>query len=127
MARYLKRWESPRNEGRNDKGRGGSARQRQVKKQMKALRRKLKDADVGNPGGDSHPPSHSNHSKGRDSISSFFYGNIHLRHSATHLNQNQLFFRTVRSTVLKNNWRSLVLIPSTFPCPKVYPGFRYYF
>jgi hypothetical protein len=43
MAQRLKRWESPRNEGRNDKGRGGSARQRQLKKQRQALRRKLKD------------------------------------------------------------------------------------
>lgn len=43
MARQLKRWESPRKEGRNDKGRGGSARQRQRKKQFQALRKKLKD------------------------------------------------------------------------------------
>ncbi|TRV17946.1 MAG: hypothetical protein EWV40_18040 [Microcystis flos-aquae Mf_WU_F_19750830_S460] len=28
----LKRWESPRRQGRNDKGKGGSARQRQLKK-----------------------------------------------------------------------------------------------
>jgi hypothetical protein len=43
MARQLKRWESPRKEGRNSKGKGGSARQRQVRKQMKALRKRLKD------------------------------------------------------------------------------------
>ena len=43
MARMLKRWESPRREGRNDKGRGGSARQRQLKKQQKMLRKKLKE------------------------------------------------------------------------------------
>ncbi len=43
MTRQLKRWESPRKEGRNDKGKGGSARQRQVKKQMQMLRKKLKD------------------------------------------------------------------------------------
>lgn len=43
MARQLKRWESPRKEGRNDKGRGGSARQRQRKKQFQALRKKLKE------------------------------------------------------------------------------------
>ncbi|MBD1910467.1 MULTISPECIES: hypothetical protein [unclassified Leptolyngbya] len=41
MAQYLKRWESPRREGRNDKGRGGSARQRQLRKQFKALKKKL--------------------------------------------------------------------------------------
>ena len=42
----LKRWESPRREGRNDKGKGGAARQRQLKKRQQQLRRKLK----GNPG-----------------------------------------------------------------------------
>ncbi|MGH7999149.1 MAG: hypothetical protein ACREPR_06910 [Brasilonema sp.] len=39
----LKRWESPRREGRNDKGKGGSARQRQLKKQQQMLRKKLKE------------------------------------------------------------------------------------
>ena len=43
MSQKLKRWESPRNEGRNDKGKGGSARQRQKKKQLQMLRKKLKD------------------------------------------------------------------------------------
>jgi hypothetical protein len=43
MARQLKRWESPRREGRNDKGRGGSARARQIRKQQQMLRKKLKD------------------------------------------------------------------------------------
>jgi DUF4097 and DUF4098 domain-containing protein YvlB len=42
MTQRLKRWESPRREGRNDKGKGGSARQRQRRKQMQALRQKLK-------------------------------------------------------------------------------------
>ncbi len=43
MARLLKRWESPRREGRNHKGKGGSARQRQLKKQTQLLRKKLQD------------------------------------------------------------------------------------
>lgn len=43
MAQRLKRWESPRREGRNDKGKGGSARQRQKRKQFQALRKRLKD------------------------------------------------------------------------------------
>lgn len=38
----LKSWESPRNEGRNSKGRGGSARARQLKKQNQTLRKQLK-------------------------------------------------------------------------------------
>ncbi|MEH2161068.1 MAG: hypothetical protein V7K38_08460 [Nostoc sp.] len=41
----LKRWESPRKEGRNDKGRGGSARKRQLKKQRQMLRQRLKEAN----------------------------------------------------------------------------------
>ncbi|MBR8838588.1 MAG: hypothetical protein DSM106950_32460 [Stigonema ocellatum SAG 48.90 = DSM 106950] len=41
----LKRWESPRREGRNDKGRGGAARKRQLKKQQQMLRRKLKEGN----------------------------------------------------------------------------------
>lgn len=41
----LKRWESPRREGRNAKGRGGSARQRQKRKQIQVLRQKLKQSD----------------------------------------------------------------------------------
>src|SRR5919199_3571591 len=43
MAQRLKRWESPRRQGRNDKGKGGSARQRQLKKQQQMLRKKLKE------------------------------------------------------------------------------------
>ncbi|MBD2461786.1 hypothetical protein H6G89_12065 [Oscillatoria sp. FACHB-1407] len=42
MAQRLKSWESPRREGRNNKGKGGSARQRQLRKQRQALRQKLK-------------------------------------------------------------------------------------
>jgi hypothetical protein len=38
----LKRWESPRKSGRNDKGRGGSARQRQLRKREQRLRQHLK-------------------------------------------------------------------------------------
>ncbi len=42
MAQHLKRWESPRKQGRNQKGRGGSARQRQLKKQHKQFLKQLK-------------------------------------------------------------------------------------
>ncbi len=40
----LKRWESPRREGRNDQGKGGSARKRQLKKQRQMLRQRLKES-----------------------------------------------------------------------------------
>lgn len=43
----LKRWESPRKQGRNSKGKGGAARMRQLKKQQQVLRRKLKGGDNG--------------------------------------------------------------------------------
>ncbi|MFM7470003.1 MAG: hypothetical protein LVS60_11700 [Nodosilinea sp. LVE1205-7] len=45
MAQYLKRWESPRCAGRNLKGRGGSARQRQLRKRQQTLRQQLKKHD----------------------------------------------------------------------------------
>ncbi|MEO1636870.1 MAG: hypothetical protein AAFS04_17515 [Cyanobacteria bacterium J06631_9] len=43
MAQQLKRWESPRRKGRNHKGRGGSAKQRQYKKRQKLLMKRLKE------------------------------------------------------------------------------------
>lgn len=42
MAQQLKSWESPRRQGRNDKGKGGSARARQIRKQQQMMRQKLK-------------------------------------------------------------------------------------
>lgn len=50
MTQRLKRWESPRRQGRNEKGKGGSARQRQLRKQQQMLRKKLKDS----PNADNH-------------------------------------------------------------------------
>ena len=63
MGQRLKRWESPRRECRNDKGKGGSARQRQLKKRQQMLRQKLQD-------------NSNNSDKGRDFIkkSLFFCG-----------------------------------------------------
>jgi hypothetical protein len=59
MSQRLKRWESPRNEGRNDKGKGGSARQRQLKKRTQMLRQKLKEQSNGNSQGQN--PKGENH------------------------------------------------------------------
>lgn len=42
MVQILKRWESPRKQGRNDKGKGGTARARQLRKREQMLRQKLK-------------------------------------------------------------------------------------
>lgn len=42
MVERLKRWESPRKRGRNYKGKGGTARARQLRKREQMLRQKLK-------------------------------------------------------------------------------------
>jgi hypothetical protein len=60
----LKRWESPRREGRNDKGRGGSARKRQLKKQRQMLRQKLKE--------NQKPNDHHKNKQGESSTSPYF-------------------------------------------------------
>ncbi|MDF5708000.1 MAG: hypothetical protein PUP90_10050 [Nostoc sp. S4] len=54
----LKRWESPRKEGRNDKGRGGSARKRQLRKQRQMLLQRFKK--------DNKPDESKNHRVGED-------------------------------------------------------------
>jgi hypothetical protein len=61
MAQRLKSWESPRNEGRNDKGKGGSARQRQLKKRMQMLRNKLKEQSKGNKDNNGRDKKGENH------------------------------------------------------------------
>lgn len=42
MVERLKRWESPRKQGRNDQGKGGTAT-RQLRKREQMLRQKLKN------------------------------------------------------------------------------------
>ena len=49
MVERLKSWESPRKRGRNDKGKGGSARARQLRKREKLLRKKLKQSQNKQP------------------------------------------------------------------------------
>lgn len=49
MAQRLKRWESPRRKGRNHKGKGGSARHRQVIKQQKLWQKRLKQQPQSQP------------------------------------------------------------------------------
>jgi len=66
MTQHLKRWESPRRPGRNDKGRGGSARQRQLRKRSQGLRHRLRQ---GTPS--RHPVDHSNHHP-KESLDSLF-------------------------------------------------------
>ena len=43
----LKRWESPRREGRNDKGKGGNVKKKQWQKRLKMLKNKLKSNQEG--------------------------------------------------------------------------------
>ena len=70
MAQRLKRWESPRKSGRNDKGKGGSARQRQRKKQFKLLEKRLKQSSSRQE--DRASDHGKNIQDGRDSVLSRF-------------------------------------------------------
>jgi hypothetical protein len=83
----LKRWESPRREGRNDKGRGGSARKRQRQKQFKNLAKRLKQEGKSDNGSPDIPPNITKHNQkreGRDiTISSLF------RYESNQLSQKQ--------------------------------------
>ena len=63
MVERLKRWESPRKRGRNDKGKGGTARARQLRKREQMLRQKLKRTNQ---------PEKSQH-EGRETIPSLFF------------------------------------------------------
>lgn len=69
----LKRWESPRRQGRNDKGRGGSARARQLKKQQQMLRKKLKETPEAKK---------QNKLKGRDTTLFLYFFDRHLKTTA---------------------------------------------
>lgn len=68
----LKRWESPRKEGRNNKGRGGSARQRQLKKRQQMLRLRLKDDSNTDRDKDKNKNNNNNGGKKVYSSPSFF-------------------------------------------------------
>ncbi|MEZ2225604.1 MAG: hypothetical protein ACBR12_16620 [Microcoleus sp.] len=65
----LKSWESPRSEGRNSKGKGGSARVRQLKKQQQTLRKKLKAQN--HQSGDRQNYTQNNKNKGKETHISF--------------------------------------------------------
>jgi len=69
MAQQLKRWESPRRKGRNHKGRGGSAKQRQYKKRQKLLMKRLQKGINGSEASDS---SNKKNGKERSIGRSFF-------------------------------------------------------
>jgi hypothetical protein len=67
MTQRLKRWESPRRQGRNDKGKGGSARARQLKKQTQMLRKQLKESEKADD--QNKQKKNQNKQRGRDSSS----------------------------------------------------------
>jgi hypothetical protein len=66
----LKRWESPRRQGRNDKGKGGAARKRQLKKQQQMLRKRLKEDNKQDNG-------NKNRQGEEQSIFPYFFANFH--------------------------------------------------
>lgn len=63
----LKSWESPRSEGRNSKGKGGSARARQLKKQQQTLRKQLKAQHDRQNNQQNHQQNH----QGKETYNSF--------------------------------------------------------
>lgn len=65
MVQRLKSWESPRRQGRNDKGKGGSARQRQLRKRQQMLRNRLKN-DSSKEKGDKPQERKNKGSQGRE-------------------------------------------------------------
>jgi hypothetical protein len=75
MTQRLKRWESPRRQGRNDKGKRGSARARQLKKRQQMLRKKLQEGQQADD--QNQNKGNQNKHKGRDSNSlPLFFGMI---------------------------------------------------
>ncbi|MEM6518189.1 MAG: hypothetical protein AAF892_01595 [Cyanobacteria bacterium P01_D01_bin.71] len=85
----LKRWESPRHQGRNHKGHGGAARQRQLRKRHNRLRQRLKS------------PTENSSPKER-SLASLFLCQIGLRQLAHHPNQVDLPVLTSKIALLKD-------------------------
>ncbi len=77
----LKRWESPRRQGRNDKGKGGAARKRQLKKQQQMLRKRLK--------GDNKQDNGNNNRQGGRTINllPIFFANFYLMRNKVYLIQ----------------------------------------
>jgi hypothetical protein len=67
----LKSWESPRSEGRNSKGKGGSARARQLKKQQQTLRKQLKAQNAQLNDRPKHKPHNKSNNQGKEIQISF--------------------------------------------------------
>lgn len=67
----LKSWESPRSEGRNSKGKGGSARARQLKKQQQTLRKQLKAQHDRPNDRQNHSQNHPQNHQGKETHNSF--------------------------------------------------------
>lgn len=78
MAQRLKSWESPRRQGRNSKGKGGSARQRQLKKQRQMLRKKLKG----------ETPNQNKHNKNKEKRTEVLFS-FYLRRFALGINSRR--------------------------------------
>ena len=67
----LKSWESPRSEGRNSKGKGGSARARQLKKQQQTLRKQLKAQHDRPQNRPNQQQNHQQNHQGKETDNSF--------------------------------------------------------
>ena len=73
MAQQLKRWESPRRKGRNHKGRGGSAKQRQYKKRQKLLMKRLQAGIEGSKKPDTQPEDQHKSTGKKEELVSFSF------------------------------------------------------
>jgi len=109
----LKRWESPRQEGRNDKGRGGSARKRQLKKQRQMLRNKLKE--------NQQPNDHHNNNGGKVQFSPIFWPFLPTNlliipgcRCKLVVKQRALFMPLINSSTLINKNRGTLTLPGLF-------------
>ena len=84
MVERLKRWESPRKRGRNDKGKGGAARARQLRKREQMLRQKLKNSSELKP----KKQAKRKRDQQRDLFPSVFFCNTDFQVYIPHLKNN---------------------------------------
>jgi hypothetical protein len=117
MVQRLKRWESPRKQGRNDKGKGGTARARQLRKREQMLRQKLKTRidDVKDiKSVESNDTKHKSSSKPKQLE--------HKKHQEREITPSLFYWQLVRSMEQAKSYNLSISNPeSTMPlCPYAY-------
>ena len=111
MVERLKRWESPRKRGRNDKGKGGSARARQLRKREQMLRQKLKKrVEV------AQKPEKLKR-EGREIIPSLFFGQLSLYCSVTEKSDIDILITFKEKADSKKYFGVLFYLEDLLNCP----------